>query len=343
MDSSKRAASASGKAEEGGGSTPRDAYGEDTNPFAAREEENPFSEDSFIQIQADQLAQWSPAPRNLSTQVPEVHFENVDPFARITECAPEELEKLAEILELRGAQPRQGRMRQACFEAAELAPGVRVRDVGCGTGVVTRRLARVVGRKGRVVGVDPSAPLLDYARRCLVPGAPIEYVVGDAFDLRFPDGAFDASVSVPLFSHITRPGEVVRQMIKVTRSGGKIMLLDQDYQTLVFEHSDKKLTRKILLHGSDYNVLDPWCGRSLTGLLVQEGVVGVRCWPFVYAERDSQSYLITIAQRFAALAVHQQAVSEDEARAWLNELYTRAIEGTFYASLNYYFSFGEVR
>src|SRR5690606_40214921 len=86
--------------------------------------------------------------------------------ARITECTPEELEKLAEILELRGAQPRQVRMRQACFEAAELAPGMRVLDVGCGTGVVTRQLARVVGRKGRVVGVDPSAPLLDYARRC---------------------------------------------------------------------------------------------------------------------------------------------------------------------------------
>lgn len=66
----------------------------------------------------------------------------------------------------------------------------------------------------------------------------------------------------------------------------------------------------------------------------------VQCWPFVYAERDSHSYLITIAERFAALAAQHGVITEDEAKVWLQELYDRAVDGTFFASLNYYFSFG---
>jgi hypothetical protein len=121
------------------------------------------------------------------------------------------------------------------------------------------------------------------------------------------------------------------------------MLFDQDYQTLVFEHGDTQLTRRILQHGSDYNVLDGWCGRKLPGLLTRHGIQSVQCWPFVYCERDSQSYLITIAERFAALASRHGVVSEDEARQWLQELYDRAVDGSFFASLNYYFAFGTRR
>ena len=264
-------------------------------------------------------------------------FANVDPFANINACSPEHIEKLAHILEIRGAQPRQTKMREACFNAAGFAKGMSILEIGCGTGVVTRELARIAGKDGRVVGLDVSPGLLSYARDHA--GAhPVEYVLGDAYNLDFPDQAFDASCSVTLFAHLDNLGAVVREMIRVTRQ--TVMLLDQDYQTLVFENSNTKLTRKILQHGADYNVLDGWCGRKLPGLLVQHGVQNVQCWPFVYSERDSQSYLITIAERFAALATRDGLIDEEEGRVWLQELYDRAAEGTFFASLNYYFAFG---
>ncbi len=263
---------------------------------------------------------------------------NVDPFANINDCTAEHLDRLANILEIRGAQAAPTRMREAYFAAAGVAPGMTVLEVGCGTGVVARELAGIVGRTGRVVGLDVSPALLHHARARTLPDAPIEYRLGDAYQLDFADRQFDASCTVTLLAHLANLDQVVREMIRVTRQ--LVMLLDQDYQTLVFEHSDTGLTRKILQHGADYNVLDGWCGRKLPGVLVRNGVRDVQCWPLVCCERDSRSYLITIAERFAALATCHGVIDAEESQLWLQELHDRAVEGTFFASLNYYFAFG---
>ena len=303
-------------------------------------------EESIIGIQAQQMEEISELGainiRRPRAQSASHAFANVDPFANINACDPDHLERLANILEIRGAQPRQTKMREACFNAAGLTKGMSVLEIGCGTGVVTRELARIAGRDGRVVGIDVSRALLNYARGRTVPGGvPIEYALGDAYSLDFPTGCFDASCSVTLLAHLDNLDQVVREMIRVTRR--TVMLLDQDYQTLVFENSDTALTRKILQHGADFNVLDGWCGRKLPGLLVHHGLQNVQCWPFVYSERDSNSYLITIAERFAALASAREVITEAKARAWLQELYDRAVNGTFFASLNYYFAFGTIK
>lgn len=313
---------------------------EKPHPFDEDEDDDNFLGDgSFISIQARQLEEAPAEPLVTSVRSSALSFTNVDPFANINECTPEQIERLAHILEIRGAQPRQSKMRVTCFSAAGVGPGTSVLEIGAGTGVVARELARVVGPTGQVVGLDVSPALLDYARSIPSPdGAPIEYRVGDAYDLDFPDDSFDASCAITLLAHIGDLDRVISEMIRVTRQ--TVMVLDQDYQTLVFENSDTKLTRAILQHGADYNVLDGWCGRKLAGLLVRHQLRNVQCWPFVYSERDGQSYLITIAERFATLAASRGAVGEDAARAWLQELYDRAADGTFYASLNYYFAFG---
>jgi ubiquinone/menaquinone biosynthesis C-methylase UbiE len=264
---------------------------------------------------------------------------NLDPFANINACSTDHIDRLADILEIRGARPRQTRMRGECFSAAGLSPGMSVLEIGCGTGVVARELASIAGRTGRVVGLDVSPALLGYARRRTAPeDVPVEYLLGDAYNLDFPNRCFDASCSFTLLAHLNDLDRAVREMIRVT--GHTVMLFDQDYQTLVFENSDTALTRKILQHGADHNVVDGWCGRKLPGVLVRHGLRDVQCCPFVYCERDSQSYLITIAERFVTLAARHGVVTEAEKTVWLQELHDRAIEGTFFASLNYYFAFG---
>ncbi len=312
----------------------------DDSDFDASEFEHSFLDESIIGIQASQMETFEPPAVRPEAQIAPAAFSNVDPFANINACTPEQIERLARILEIRGAQPRQTKMREACFSAAGVCKGMSVLEIGCGTGVVARELARLAGRSGRVMGLDVSPELLNVARRMASPsGVAIEYVHGDAYQLDFADNSFDASCAITLLAHIQNLDQVVREMIRVT--SGTIMLLDQDYQTLVFENSDTRLTRTILQHGADYNVLDGWCGRKLPGLLVRHRLRNVQCCPFVYSERDSQSYLITIAERFAALASSRGAVTQEEAKVWLQELYDRSVEGTFYASLNYYFSFGQ--
>lgn len=102
--------------------------------------------------------------------------------------------------------------------AAAVQPGEAVLDVMTGTGAVA---AEVVGRAGRVVGVDVSAGMLTLARR-RVPG--VEFVQGDAAALPFPDGAFDVAVcAAGVFFLPDMPGGV-REWARVVRPGGRVVV-----------------------------------------------------------------------------------------------------------------------
>src|SRR5271165_2812956 len=74
-----------------------------------------------------------------------------------------------------------------------LSGGERVLDLGCGLGDDTFEIARVVGSRGRAVGVDVSETMiLEARRRAASLDLAVEFEVGDAQALRFDDGAFDA-------------------------------------------------------------------------------------------------------------------------------------------------------
>lgn len=106
------------------------------------------------------------------------------------------------------------------------AKGDRVLDVGCGTGYLTRRAARAVGPNGQVVGVDPSAPVIEYARRASPPNADFHVAGGEA--IPEPDESFDVVVSCLAVHHI--PPQVrsvaVREAYRVLRPGGTLLIAD---------------------------------------------------------------------------------------------------------------------
>ena len=69
----------------------------------------------------------------------------------------------------------------ALFDAAALAPGMAVLDVGCGAGSTTRRAAEAVAPDGRVTGVDIAPAMIAEAARQEA-GTAIEWVVADVVD-----------------------------------------------------------------------------------------------------------------------------------------------------------------
>ncbi|MFI6658776.1 class I SAM-dependent methyltransferase [Streptomyces sp. NPDC050523] len=118
--------------------------------------------------------------------------------------------------------------RLAALSGAE--PGDRVLDVGCGTGYLTRRMAERVGPDGELTGVDPSAPVLEYARRkkSRPGGAPCVYREGIAESLDLPDGSYDTVVTSLMLHHLPedlRPA-ALREMYRVVRPGGRLFVVE---------------------------------------------------------------------------------------------------------------------
>ncbi|MFC5003965.1 class I SAM-dependent methyltransferase [Dactylosporangium cerinum] len=104
----------------------------------------------------------------------------------------------------------------ALLAAAGMAPGVRLLDVGTGTGTVA---ALAVAGGGRVTAVDAEPGMVDLARGN-VPGA--EVVEGQLPDLPFPDGAFDAVVANFVVNHVIDPARTVAELLRLTAPGGRV-------------------------------------------------------------------------------------------------------------------------
>jgi SAM-dependent methyltransferase len=106
----------------------------------------------------------------------------------------------------------------ALADAAGVRAGMRVLDVGCGPGGLTRELVARVGDE-RVAAIDP-APQFAAACRERNPGADVR--VGVAEELPWADGEFDAALSSLVIGFMTDPDAGVREMARVTRHGGII-------------------------------------------------------------------------------------------------------------------------
>jgi SAM-dependent methyltransferase len=106
-------------------------------------------------------------------------------------------------------------------------PRERAFDLACGTGIVTRRLARAVGPAGHVVGLDRNPAMLDVARTELarVPGpvAPVEWLEGDAVTTTYPDG-LDLVVCQQGLQFFPDRAAAARRIVAALRPGGRAIV-----------------------------------------------------------------------------------------------------------------------
>jgi ubiquinone/menaquinone biosynthesis C-methylase UbiE len=260
-----------------------------------------------------------------------------DPYVAI-DAQPDPL-VFARLLELRGAQPHQRRLRQAFLAFAGIRRGTRVLDVGCGTGVVTRDLARRVGSGGAVVGVDPSRALVREARRGArrdAGGAARSFRVGDGLRLPFRPASFDAALAVTVLLHVPQSDRVLAEMGRVTRPGGRVAVLDQDFGTLAIDLPDRALTRRILDGHAERYYANPWSGRTLVRRLRSAGFRRVRGRAFVVVEPRYDEYVRSLLARRVDLTSRWGLITPVEGRRWLESADAAATRGEFYMSLNYY-------
>jgi SAM-dependent methyltransferase len=265
----------------------------------------------------------------------------VDPYRAIDREA--DPRRFARMLEARGRKPNQTRLRREFLSLTGVRTGMRVLDVGCGTGVVTRDVAARVGPAGAVVGVDPSRALLAVARRRsggAGPGARPTFRHGDGLGLPLPPASFDVALAVTVLLHVPAGARILGEMVRVTRPGGRVAVLDQDYGTFVLDVPDRALTRRIVDGHAERFYAEPWSGRTLVRRLRLAGLARVRSRAFVVVDRTYDDYVRSVLERRVELATRWRLVAAADGRRWLRSAETAAARGEFFMSLNYYGAVG---
>jgi len=119
------------------------------------------------------------------------------------------------------------RLAPAFFRFVGLVDGQCLLDVGCGIGTLAGA-AMSAGLETHITGIDPVPEYVAFAR-AKVPLDRAEFYVGDAASLPFPDGRFDATLSLLVLQEFADPQAAVREMRRVTRAGGIVATCMWDF------------------------------------------------------------------------------------------------------------------
>jgi ubiquinone/menaquinone biosynthesis C-methylase UbiE len=172
---------------------------------------------------------------------------------------------------------RQGQIAQIDGHLAyiQLPPLARVLDAGCGSGSMSRLIARA-RPDATVVGVDFQQAYVDDAatraqRESIVN---VTFRQGDVFSLPFPDAHFDAVWSKYLLQWLTEPKRALREFKRVINPGG--ILVSCDFDSFITEHFPVSTVFERKVRRIIAEIVDPYTGRKIASYLMELGFADVQ-------------------------------------------------------------------
>lgn len=263
----------------------------------------------------------------------------LDPYHVTDQLDDTLLEVIVTRLELRGQHPFFARMLNDYLEAMGIDEAASVLDLGCGTGVAARAIARRPGFRGEVLGIDLSPYLAATAGRLAAEeglGERATFRAGDTHSLALADASHDMVVAHTLLSHVGDPIAVLGEARRVVRPGGMIGVFDGDYASLTFEQEDPEKARADDQRIIGGVVTQPRVMRQLPRLARRLGLELAHSFPYVLTEAGRAEFWIPAIESFRKLLPKAGAMSEAEAEAWAADLLRSSEEGVFFGSSNYY-------
>ena len=262
-----------------------------------------------------------------------------DPHRFINDLEPEMIDRLVKRLEGRGKDRVFTRLFDNYSCRLALPSHARVLEIGCGTGVVARALARKNEAGVQTTGIDHSPALIRVARQLADQedlADRLTFEVGDAHALPFRSACFDAVILHTVISHVSEPATVLEEARRVLCPGSTLVVFDGDYASLTYGYSDPEAGRKMewALARAAFN--NPVVMRDLPRLLAAAGLHRYDTLADVVSEIGPASYFRGMAETYAPLIAPAGLAQQAEVDAWMNAQHEAMQDNRFFASCNYY-------
>ena len=225
-----------------------------------------------------------------------------------------------------------GPIKARSIDLLGLKPGMRVLEAGCGLGRDAETIADLLGPDGHVTGTDLSHDLISRAlARTEAKRDRLNFKVADMYDLPFHASSFDAARVDRVLQHLDEPAAAVAQLAWVVRAGGRIVLLEPDWESLVVGGVDARVTRAVVSHIADNRHRSGKVGRDLAVMLSDAGchAINIEVGTLVMPDLGTMDYLASLGVALGE-TVAAGVVTEDAADAWWVRLQQHDAEKCFF-------------
>ena len=216
------------------------------------------------------------------------------------------------------------------YLARRIGGGAHILSVGCGPGVILREVC-ALDASIRATGLDISVERVQEAKRRNHQNTRANFVCGDAQAMDFASDTFDLVYSRMLLEYLKDKEATVREMVRVCKRGGAVLLQDLDGQLLwhypedpVVQGTVEKVVRALATTG-----FDPFVGRKLFSLAHQAGLknidVQVECYHLIAGEiepaiLDQWELKLEIAGPQLARLLGSESEAREQSRKFLEYL-----------------------
>jgi ubiquinone/menaquinone biosynthesis C-methylase UbiE len=251
-------------------------------------------------------------------------------------------EDLSRRVESTYITPDVAAQRRQLIQLLKFRPGERILDIGSGPGLLASEIGEIVGSGGYVFGVDLSPHMTAIAARRCADKPWIEFQTADAVSVPCPDGAFDVVISTQVFEYISDLTKALKEVYRVLRPGGRMLILDTDWDSLVWHSSDRMRMNRILEAWNDH-CADPFLPRTLASRLRQVGfrVEKSGIIEILNTEYGEKTYSYWLIDFIAQYVSSREGIKAEEAIEWAEDLKMIGDEQRYFFSLNRYYFMGD--
>ena len=223
------------------------------------------------------------------------------------------------------------------YAQMRVLPGQRVLDVGCGIGIDVMALAQLIGPQGQAFGADADAEMVQQARAKIaeakITHASVERA--SAGKLPWPDETFDSVRCERMLQHLEQPESALAEMLRVTRPGGRVVVLDTDWGSLSINAPNSALERRLVEFKPEQALRNGFVGRRLPALMQHACLkeLEVAVLPLFSTQYATARFACALDD-LAARAKQAGIASPQEIRDFEQSLVTLDTAGCFFASVN---------
>ncbi len=226
-------------------------------------------------------------------------------------------------------------LKEASYTYFEKINDGTIVDLGCGAGKDVIELAKVIGKKAKVIGVDHDPVMINQGKEDSKDMDNVDFILSEAYPLPFDDASITGLRTERVIQHLKEPQKVSDDIYRILKPGSPFVIIETDWHSLTFYTQFVDVQQKVNAYLTNAKINNGFAARKLTTYLTQSKFTDIKfeIHPFILSTLDDANQYLWVEKMVQEAAENNYITNQEHAR-FIAELQQADKDGYFACSIN---------